>query len=515
MSNNISSNKRIAKNTAFLYLRMIVVMGIGLFTSRITLSVLGVSDYGVYNVIGGTVSMLAVLTGAVSAATSRYLTYSLGIGDMEELKKTFSTALSIHIILAIIIGVIAEVVGIWFLNTQLNIPSDRMHAANWILHFSIFTFVIGIIAIPYTSSIISHEKMNIYAYLSLYDVFVKLGIVYLLYLTPIDKLVSYGLLLMLASLSTQIIYYIFCRKNFEECRYHFMLDKKLIKEMTAFIGWAFFGNAAVIAKNQSLSILLNIFFGTVVNAAQGIAMQVNGAVTSFIRNFMTAVNPQITKSYAQKNFDYLYMLIIRSAKYSIYLAMLLIIPIIMHIDSILNVWLVEVPLHSNNFVNMVLLYTSVECFINPLLTALLSTGKIKHYEIGITIIYIVNILSVYLFFKLGSSPEMAFVLNIVFKIIVLLLLLFEGKSTFQLPIINFIKDAVLMPAVISILGVTLILFYNRFVEQTTIVTFIVSILFSEIVLVVSIWSFGLSESERGFLKETVIGKIFKKKTKKI
>lgn len=510
MPTELNNNKRIAKNTAFLYLRMIVVMIVSLFTSRITLSVLGVSDYGVYNVVGGTVSMLSVLTGAISVATGRYLTYALGLGDMNGLKKVFSTALNIHIILGVIIIVIAELVGIWFLNNKLNILPDRMGAANWILQFSIFTFVVGIIAIPYTSSIISHEKMNLYAYLSLYDVFIKLGIVYLLYITPIDKLISYGFLLMLANLSTQIIYIIFCRRKFEECRFRLILDKSLIKEMTSFIGWAFCGNAAVIAKNQSLSILLNVFFGTVVNAAQGIAMQVNNAVTSFIRNFMTAVNPQITKSYAQSNFDYLYMLIIRSAKFSIYLALLLIIPIIMHIDTILDVWLVEVPQHANNFVNLILIYTVVECFISPLLTALLATGKIKNYEIGITVIYIVNIITVYLFFKLGSKPEMAFVLNIVFKVIVLLLLFLQGSRQFSFPVGRFIKEAMIRPLIIFLIGLAVIFLYSKLILQTTFLSFSISCIVTETMLMITIWFYGLTNTERDFIRNNVFVKIAKK-----
>lgn len=511
MPTESSNSKRIAKNTAFLYLRMIVVMVVGLFTSRITLSVLGVSDYGIYNVVGGTVTMLTVLTGAISVATSRYLTYALGVGDINALKRTFSTALNIHLILGIVIFIIAEVLGIWFLNNKLNIPLDRMEAANWILQFSIFTFVISIIAIPYTSSIISHEKMDLYAYLSLYDVFVKLGIVYVLYISPIDKLIAYGILLMLAGLSTQIIYYYYCRKKFEECRYRFILDKGLVKEMSSFIGWAFWGNAAVMAKNQSLSILLNIFFGTIVNAAQGIAMQVNNAVTSFIRNFMTAVNPQITKSYAQNNYDYLYLLIIRSAKFSIFLALLMMVPIIMHIDTILGVWLVEVPEHSNSFVNMILIYTAVECFISPILVALLATGRIKNYEIGITIIYIINILSVYLFFKLGSAPEMAFILNIVFKVMVLLLLFYQGKRQFQFPVRRFIKEAMLSPIVISFIGLAMILLYRRLIEQTTIASFLISCFVTETILIAVVWLYGMNVAERSFFKETILQKIFRKK----
>ena len=509
-----SNNKRIAKNTAFLYLRMIVVMVVGLFTSRITLSVLGISDYGIYNVVGGTVTMLTVLTGAISVATSRYLTYSLGVGDKNALQKTFSTALNIHIILGVVIFIIAEVLGIWFLNNKLNIPPDRMYAANWILLFSIFTFVIGIIAIPYTSSIISHEKMNLYAYLSLYDVFVKLGIVYILYISPIDKLIAYGILLMLASLSTQIIYYIYCREKFEECRFRCILDKGLVIEMASFIGWAFWGNAAVMAKNQCLSILLNIFFGTVVNAAQGIAMQVNHAVTGFIRNFMTAVNPQITKSYAQNNNEYLFLLIIRSAKFSLFLALLMIVPIIMHIDTILGVWLVEVPKHANNFVNMILIYTAVECFISPILVALLATGKIKNYEIGITIIYVINILSVYLFFKWGAVPEMAFILNIVFKVLVLLLLFYQGKRQFQFPVGKFIKEAMLSPIVIAFGGLAMILLYMRLIEQTSLASFIISCVITETGLIAAIWYYGMNVAERDFIKETVIKNIIKKKTVK-
>ena len=497
-----SNNKRIAKNTILLYVRMFVMMAVGLFTSRVILDALGASDYGIYNVVGGLVTMFSVLTGAMSVATSRFLTFALGVGDKEQLRKIFVTAVNIHLLIAVAMIVIAEVAGIWFLNHKLNIPAYRMEAANIVLQFSIATFVINLINVPYSSSIISHERMGIYAYFTLYDVFVKLIIVYALYVSPIDRLIIYALLLCLANLTTQIIYWIYCKRQFEECRYFFSLDKTLLKKMFGFIGWAFWGNAAVVAKDQGMTLLLNIFCGTLVNAAQGIANQVNAMVNRFVTNFMTAVNPQITKQYAAGEYESMNKLIIRSTKFSAFLMLVLIVPIIVNIDDLLGLWLVKVPMHTSSFVSLILFYSFVDCFTGGLITGILANGKIKVYEIALTIIYALNIACAYIVLKLGMSPESLYGLLIFFKVIVLGVQLALGRKMFALPLRNYLAAMLRYVLPVLALGIILILipwhlFDNIFARMAC------SIVIVEVLLLVAVMLVGLEGNERAFIYNKV------------
>lgn len=497
-----SNNKRIAKNTILLYVRMFVMMAVGLFTSRVILDALGASDYGIYNVVGGLVTMFSVLTGAMSVATSRFLTFALGLGDKEQLRKTFVTAVNIHLLIAVAMIVIAEVAGIWFLNHKLNIPADRMEAANIVLQFSIATFVINLINVPYSSSIISHERMGIYAYFTLYDVFVKLIIVYALYVSPVDRLVIYALLLCLANLTTQIIYWIYCKRQFEECRYSFSLDKTLLKKMFGFIGWAFWGNAAVVAKDQGMTLLLNIFCGTLVNAAQGVANQVNAMVNRFVTNFMTAVNPQITKQYAAGEYESMNRLIIRSTKFSAFLMLVLIVPIIVNIDDLLGLWLVKVPMHTSSFVSLILFYSFVDCFTGGLITGILANGKIKVYEIALTIIYALNIACAYIVLRLGMSPESLYGLLIFFKVIVLGVQLVLGRKMFTLPLRIYLAAMLRYVLPVLALGIILILipwhlFNNIFARMAC------SIVIVEVLLLVAVILVGLEGNERAFIYNKV------------
>lgn len=493
-----SNNKRIAKNTIMLYVRMFIMMAVGLFTSRIILDALGASDYGIYNVVGGLVTMFSVLTGAMSVATSRFLTFALGVGDKDQLHRTFVTAVNIHLLIAVAMIVIAEVAGIWFLNNKLNIPVERMGAANIVLQFSIATFVINLINVPYSSSIISHERMGIYAYFSLYDVFVKLAIVYALYVTQSDRLVIYALLLCLANFTTQIIYWIYCKRKFEECKYSFFIDKDLLKKMFGFIGWAFWGNAAVVVKDQGMTMLLNIFCGTVVNAAQGVANQVNATVTRFVSNFMTAVNPQITKMYASGDYNSMNKLIIRSTKFSAFLMLILIIPIIVNIDDLLSIWLVKVPVYTSSFVSLILFYSFVQCFTGGLITATLANGKIKSYEILLTITYIVNILCAYCALKMGFSPESLYVLLIVFKVVVLIIQLYLGRRMFALPLGKYIKAMVRYVLPILMLGIVFIYIPWNYINSM-VVRISISVIVVEAFMLSFILMFGMETSERAFL----------------
>ena len=298
MASGDSSNKRIAKNTLLLYFRMVLIIIVGLYTSRVVLNTLGVSDYGIYNVVGGIVSMLAFLNSAMVAASQRFISFELGTDDSERLKKVFCTSVSIHIVLALIIFLIAETLGLWFVNTHLNIPAERMGAANWVYQCSILTLMLTVVSVPYNSCIVAHEHMKAFAYVSILEAVLKLLVVYLLLVGAVDKLVLYAILVAAVAFVIRIIYGIYCKRHFEECTYRFVLDRKLFKEMFAFAGWSIIGNLGFSMKDQGSNIILNLFFGTAVNAARGIAMQVNGIISNFSNNFTMALNPQITKQYA-------------------------------------------------------------------------------------------------------------------------------------------------------------------------------------------------------------------------
>ena len=306
---------------------MFLILGISLFTSRVILQVLGIQDYGIYNVVGGIIAMSGIFNSAMSSSVTRYLTFELGKGDSLQLKKTFSTSLSIYFILCVLFLILAETIGLWFLNNKLIIPADRIIAANYIYQFTILSTIATLIANPYNASIISHEKMSVYAYVSIIEVILKLIIVYILYIIPIDHLISYGALILLTNIIITIAYIIYCLKKFPECHFKFYNDKKLFKQMFSYSGWNLFGAAAGLVKGQGLNILLNMFFDPIVNAARGIAYQINTAIVQFSGNFYTAVKPQITKYYAQTKLDEMLKLIFQRSKMSCYLILLLSLPI--------------------------------------------------------------------------------------------------------------------------------------------------------------------------------------------
>lgn len=504
---NSSGNRRIAKNTLVLYFRMIVVMLVSLYTSRLVLATLGVVDYGIYQVVGGLVGMFTVLTGSLSVSSSRYLTYELGRGDADQLKKTFATVRALHIVLAVLIFVISELLAIWFLKTKLNIPPERMFAAKWALHCSILSFSISILNVPYNASIISHEKMSTFAYLSILDVVTKLLIVYLLYISPMDKLIFYALLMLIASVIYQIIYFAYCVHKFSECRAKPAFERKIIKEISAFIGWTFWGNAAVVVKDQGVVMLLNIFFGPVVNAAQGVAMQVNGVVTRFISGFMTAVQPQITKSYASDSISRLNDLLVKSTKFSFFLTVIIIFPIINNTNVLLNLWLVEVPEHAVTFTNLILIYTFIDCFTTPIYTAVLATGKIKVYEIVLTVLYVFNVLFSYVALEFGMQPESVFILAILFKLFVFVLLVQQCCKLFEFDWRTYVRMFFKEILPITVFGIFISVLFQIFFKNKSWVELIGFALAFEIFIIPFIWKVGLHPNEREFLKSSIVNKL--------
>lgn len=344
------NNKRIARNTLLLYFRMLFLMIISLYTSRIVLNALGVEDFGIYNVAGGVVAMFSILSGSLSAAISRFITYELGKNNILKLKVIFSSAITIQIGLGIVIVFFAETIGIWFLNTQMNIPIERMVAANWVLQFSIITFIINLISVPYNAVIIAHEKMSAFAYISIFEAIGKLLIAYLITISPIDKLIFYAILMCVVAIAIRLLYGYYCKRHFDECRFHFIWNKQIFQQIFSFAGWNFIGASSAVLRDHGGNIIINLFCGPTVNAARGIAFQVNNAIQGFVSNFMTALNPQITKSYAVKNYTYMMTLIFQGARLSFYMLLLLSLPIIINTHYLLTLWLNTVPEHTVLFV---------------------------------------------------------------------------------------------------------------------------------------------------------------------
>lgn len=402
---NSANSKRIAKNTLLLYVRMLFLMLISLYTSRVILNALGVEDYGIYNVVGGVVTMFSMLSGSLSAAISRFLTFELGKGDSKKLKNVFSSSVTIQAGLAIIIIIIAETLGLWFLNEKMVIPENRIVAANWCYQFSVITFAINLISIPYNASIVAHERMSAFAYISILEGIGKLVIAWCIVINPIDRLVFFALMVAILSCTVIFIYMNYCKRHFDECAYHFVYDHDLLKQMFGFAGWNFIGASSAVLRDHGGNIILNLFFGPTVNAARAIAVKVSAVLTSFVQNFMVALNPQITKSYANGDHDYMFKLMFQGARLSYYILLLLCIPILLNTNYILVLWLKLVPEHTVLFVRLIIIFIMSESISGPLITAMLATGKIKNYQIVVGGLQMMNLPIAYLCLYLGAMPE--------------------------------------------------------------------------------------------------------------
>lgn len=407
------NSRRIAKNTLALYVQTLMGMIIGLYTSRVLLNIMGVEDFGLYTVIGGVVALFGVLQSAMASSTSRFITFELGGGDLRRLKEVFSTSLLIHLGIAFIVSGIAVSIGPWFMKTYMQIPLARMEAAQWVFYCAVASTFIAILNVPYGAAVVAHERMSIFAYFLIVDLVLKLGVVFFLQFVAVDQLKVYAILLVGVQLLMQMIYFWYCFRHFEEVRVGLAWNKRLFKEMTSFAGWSLFGDSAVMLMTQGANILLNVFFGAPLNAARGIAVQVQGALARFVAGFQTALNPQITKSYAVKDLRYMHKLIFVSSKYSFVIMLLLALPVFIETESILTWWLKVVPPHTVNFVRIMLLISLVDCLANPLIFAAKATGRIKVYQsvLGSLLLLIVPVS--YSVLKLGFPPESVFIVHLV------------------------------------------------------------------------------------------------------
>ena len=495
-----ANTRRIAKNTLLLYVRMLFGMLVALYTSRVVLNTLGVEDYGIYNVVGGFVAMFSLISSSLSSAVSRFLTFELGKGNMERLKYVFSTSLLIHIALAGIIFILAETAGVWFLNTQMTIPTARLHAANWVFQASVLSFMSGLFSVPYNASIVSHERMSAFAYIGILDVLLRLFIV--LFITYIswnfDRLIVYSLLLAAVSIVLQCIYILYCRKNFAECRLRICFDRSCWVEMSSFAGWNFIGGTASLLKTQGVNVLLNLFVGPVLNAARGIAGSVNTVVCSFANNFMTALRPQITKSYASGNYSYMMSLVERGARFSFYTIFILTLPVLFETDFILTLWLKQYPEHTVNFIRLVLLASLCDVLSNTLITLQAATGKIRNYQLAVGGMLIMNFPLSYLCLKFGFPPESTLVVALFVSVCCLVLRLSFLRFVVGFSIKRYLKNVCANVLLVS-LTATIIPVSVYFQMQEGWERFIIVSLTCILSVGITVYLIGCTVSERQFI----------------
>ena len=497
MTDASANNKRIAKNTLMLYFRMLFTMAVSLFTSRVVLNTLGVEDYGIYNVVGGVVSMFSIISGSLSAAISRFITVELAKGDADKLRKTFSASVTIQLLLSLIIVVLIESIGVWFLNVKMVIPAERMDAANWVLQFSIVTFVINLISVPYNATIIAHEKMSAFAYISILEVVCKLVIVYLLKISPIDRLVFYAILMCAVSVIIRLVYGYYCNRHFAECKFSFRFDKDLLKRMFSFAGWNFIGASSAVLRDQGGNIIINLFGGPAVNAARGIAMQVNHAIVGFSNNFMTALNPQITKSYASGEQDYMMKLIFRGARFSFYMLLFLSLPVLVSTHYILSVWLGIVPEHSVLFVRLALIFAMSESISSPLVTAMLATGKIRNYQIVVGGLQMLNLPISYVLLRIGCIPETVMMVAIGLSQCCLAARLVMLRTMIGLSARKYLREVYLNVILVTTAAAVLPILTSVILEESFL-NFVIIVLISLITAAISIFYIGFNKNERDF-----------------
>lgn len=419
MESTSTKSKRILKNTLFLYGRTFLTMIISLYTSRINLEALGVADYGVYNVVGGFIALFAIITGPLSGAFNRYLSFAVGKGSLEHSARLFSSILNFQILFSVGVIILAEPIGVWFLNNKMEIPSESLYAANWVLQCSILTFVLGMINLPYGCALIAHEKMNIYAVMGILDAILRLGLCFFLLVTPINRLITYALGQLGIYILMRVIYGVYCTRKFPECKYKPIIDRKLIREISGFAGWTFLGSTAYLLNTQGVAIIMNLYFGVVINAAKAIASQAEGAAMTFVNNFTVAFSPQITKSYAEGNKEYMFSVMRRGAKFSFFLMLFFIIPFEFEADMVLNIWLGDVPDWSATFLRLGLVCSTLTILGAPFYQGIMAHGNIRNYQIATTGVSCLVFPLTWLSYKLGCEPTMFYFIYIVIYFILI------------------------------------------------------------------------------------------------
>lgn len=498
----MSNTSRIAKNTIALYFRQILIMLVSLYTVRVVLNTLGVQDYGIYNVVAGVVSLLSFLSNSMSTASQRFFSYDLGTMDYEHLKKMFSISVEIYAVISVFVIILAETVGVWFVNAKLLIPAERMLVTNWIYQFSVISFVFTIMTSPFMAAIIAHEEMNIYAIVSIVEVFLKVGIVFLLRLFSIDKLWLYGLLMLCVTIINTTIYRTICRVKFKECRFRFFWNKTWAKEMFGFTFWNLLGCISSVARNQGINIVLNLFFSPVVNAARGIAYQVNNAILSFSNNFSTALRPQIIKCYAKEDFDTYKKMVFYGSKMTFYLMSLISVPLIYESPYVLSFWLKNVPEYTVLFVQLVLIDSLIDSVSLPFMSSVQATGKIALYQVVVGGLLIFNLPVSYIFLRIGFPPETTMIVAIFISLVALFLRVFLVEFQVHLRFTEFLYRNLPIMFGLSAFSYFALLGFQKYISiQNDFFHLIASLLFSSILQGILILFVGMRKDEREkFLK---------------
>lgn len=486
---------------------MFVLLIVSLFTSRIVLVTLGVSDYGTYNIVGGVVILFSFLNSALTSATQRFLNFSLGKGDEEALHKVYCMSMSIYFILSLMVILLAETIGLWFVNTQLNLPIERMGAVNWVYQFSILTFVLNMLRIPDNATLLAFERMDFYAYLSLIDAVLKLVIAYSLYISPIDKLIFYGLLLLVVNVIVNVCYHSYCVHSFKStARYNFLWDQTLFKQLFSFSSWSLFGSSATVVAQYGLNILVNIFYGVTLNAALGLANQVSNCVTQFYTNFQTAFNPQIVKNYASGKKEDFFKLIYGASKFSFFLMFIVSLPLMFEIDKVLNIWLVEVPKYTGVFCQLILTFYMIEALAAPMWMAVQATGKIKIYQILVSFINFFTLPFVYVVLAIGYPVWSVWIVRILINIVILIYRLFYLRKLLGLDILKFLKYSILPSTLVPIITVPFV--YLWYISCTGYWTnLITTIVFSVLITILCIFFIGLTAVERAKFSSLALTKL--------
>ena len=501
-----TANKRIAKNTLFLYIRMLLVMAVNLYTVRAVLNILGVDDYGINNVVGGVVTMFSFLTGVMVSASQRFFAFELGKKDFTKLNNYFNLTLWCYLIIAIVVLFLAETIGLWFLHSKMIIPLNRMSAAEWVFQFSVLSFMIQMVVIPYNSVIIAREQMNIYAYVSIVEVLLKLAIVYILTVFTFDKLKLYSVLTCSVIFFTSSFYILYCNRKFSESKITFYWNKNMFYELISYCGWNLFGALSAVLRSQGINLLLNLFFNPTINAARAIAFQVNNAINQFINNFFQAVRPQITKQYATGEKENFMILIFRSSRFCYYLILFFAIPLLLETPYILKLWLKEIPEYTILFTRLVIITAIIESVSYPLMSAIQATGKMKWYQICTGGLLLLNLPISYLFLKLSYPPQITMIISIIIAVFSQIFRVFFSRELFHMSIKGYLRNVISLISKVTVLSF-LIPITESFLLSPGLLRLIIIIITSIITCILSIYFVGITQIEQKMIQSVLLKKI--------
>lgn len=505
-NSNISNNKRIVKNTLFMYFRMMLMMLVGLYTSRVVLIILGINDFGIYNIVGGMVVLFSFINNAIVSSTQRHLSYELGKPN-GDVTKVFSACFNIHVFIAVVIFCLSETIGLWFLNTQMNIPSNRMTAANWCFQFSVILCLANIIRAPHNAIIISYERMSFYAYISIFEAILKLLIVYVLSILYVDKLIMFSILMFSVTALTNVLYWIYCSRNIKTAHIVTVKNRDMYKELLSFSSWAFLGSMANVGLQQGINLIINIFFGVALNAAVGIANQINSAVSQFVMGFQQALNPQLIQTEASKDHSRQQDLICKSSKFSFFIMLIVSSPLMINLPYVLSFWLGSYPSHSVSICNLILIGVLISCLSGPLWVSIYATGNIKAYQITVSCVALSILPIIYIGGKLGMSPEHMFLIRTLSFTLVIAVQLYFCRQYISLSIKLFLNNVI--KPIIIVTGLFIIFYYimRQYIpEATTFIELIEQTILYVSFLGCSICFIGINVDERNFLFKIISNK---------